>query len=422
MRPLVLPLALAAACGGGSSTDAGPGDDGGGNDAPLIDARLIDAPPAADAAVATCTPAAGTNLALLPIATGLTSPVFLTSPPGDARQFVLEQNGRIRLIVDDVLQPTPFLDLRGPVLNVGDEEGLLGLAFHPDYAANGRFFVYYTADSPSGDNLIAEYHVSADPDVADTTEERLLVIDHPGHTNHNGGGMAFGPDGYLYLSLGDGADGGDNARDNTEIKGKMIRIDVDAGTTYEIPATNPHVGEGGGVVEEIWASGFRNPWRWSFDRMTGDLYIGDVGQLDREEVDVQPAASTGGEDYGWNSMEGLCCYPFGASCDTSCDMTGITPPVVTYTHGSGRCAITGGYVYRGSCLPDIQGWYFYGDYCTKQVWKIEWPGDTTPVELTADLASSATLGGGLTSFGQDATGELYAIARDGDVYRIVSGN
>jgi glucose/arabinose dehydrogenase len=260
--------------------------------------------------------------------------------------------------------------------------------------------------------------------VASTTEERLLTSAHPGHTNHNGGGMAFGPDGYLYIGLGDGGDGGDQAEDPDAILGKMLRIDIDAGTTYGIPATNPFADSAGSERKEIWASGFRNPWRWSFDRMTNDLYIGDVGQVQREEVDVQPAASTGGESYGWNRIEGTCCYPFPAppTCETGCDMSGATAPVITYTHAGGRCAITGGYVYRGSCLPDIQGWYFYGDYCSEQIWKIEWPGDTTPVELTSDLDSTTIITDGLTSFGQDATGELYLTARDGQVYRIVSGN
>ncbi|HTM18859.1 MAG TPA: PQQ-dependent sugar dehydrogenase [Kofleriaceae bacterium] len=422
MRSRLLPLALCAACGGGSSTDAGPGD----LDAALIDARLFDAPPPADAVEPTCTPAAGTNLALQPVASGLSSPVLITAPPGDARLFILEQPGVIRIVKDGVLLDDPFLDIRGPVRSTGDEEGLLGLAFHPDYASNGRFFVYYTADDPDGDNLIAEYHVSADPDVADTTEERLLISPHPNHANHNGGNLVFGPDGYLYAGLGDGGGTGDpdaHGQDTTVILGKLLRIDVDSGTTYDIPPSNPFADSAGSERKEIWAYGLRNPWRWSFDRSTGDLYIGDVGQDDREEVDVQPAASAGGENYGWSIVEGTCCYPWNtASCDTSCDMTGMTPPVATYDHGGSRCAIVGGFVYRGTCLPDVQGWYFYGDNCSAQVWRIIWPGNTTPVELSADLASTSTLGGGLTSFGQDATGELYVADRDGEIFRIVSGN
>src|SRR5688572_30253196 len=304
MRPLMLTMARRSESGDGSSSDAVPGDDGGvAKDTPQIDASNIDARPAADAAVATCTPQSGTNLALQPVATGLSSPVFLTAPPGDARLFIVEQPGRIRIVKDGTLLETPFLDIRGPVRSTGDEEGLLGLAFHPDYAQNGRFFVYYTADSPNGDNLVAEYTVGANPDVADTAEERLITFAHPGEGNHNGGGIAFGPDGYLYIGTGDGGGSNDehgNGQPLTTPLGKMLRIDVDVAGTYAIPATNPFVGDGGGVREEIWANGLRNPWRWSFDRMTDDLYIADVGQLQREEVNVQPAASTGGENYGWS--------------------------------------------------------------------------------------------------------------------------
>jgi len=382
-----------------------------------------------DAAVATCTPSTGTNLSLVPVAQGLSSPVFLTAPAGDTRLFVVEQPGRIRVVKDGALLTTPFLDLRDLVYDVGNEQGLLGLAFHPDYAANGRLFVYYTAESPQGSIVIAEYLVSADdPDLGDpASERRLLVIPHPGHANHNGGGIAFGPDGYLRFGAGDGGGGGDpdgNGQDTSAMLGKLHRIDVDSGDPYAIPPSNPFADSANGPTDprpEIWAYGLRNPWRWSFDRQTGDLYIGDVGQGDVEEIDVEAADDPGGRNYGWNVVEGNCCYPHGASCSTACDMTGMTAPVVTYTHDGGRCSVTGGYVYRGSCFPDLDGLYFFGDYCSNQVWTIAWPGDTTPTDVSADLGSTAALAG-LTSFGQDALGELYVLSRDGDVFRIEAGN
>lgn len=374
-----------------------------------------DAEPVRDGPVADCTPVSGTDVGLELVASGLSRPVFVSSPPDDARLFILEQPGRIRIFKDGTLLEQPFLDIEDQVLSTGNEQGLLGLAFHPEYAQNGRFFINYTAREPRHDTVIAEYRVSADPDVAETAEKQLFPtpINQP-NSNHNGGMLAFGPDGYLYIGLGDGGGANDpdeTGQDPTSLLGSMLRIDVDGGDPYGIPSDNPYAG-GGDERPEIWAIGLRNPWRFSFDRDTGDLYIADVGQGDWEEVSVQPASSTGGENYGWNTMEGSSCFDPEEGCDT----TGLTLPAAEYDHGGDRCSITGGYVYRGTCMPDLQGRYFYADYCSDQVWTFEYAGGQAAElqELPGGLGISK-----IVSFGEDATGELYVINLDGDVYRIV---
>jgi glucose/arabinose dehydrogenase len=390
--------------------------DGGSFDgAPLIDAT----PPAPDAFTSGCTPASGTGLTTELVASGLTDPLFLTSPTGDPRLFIIEQPGQIRIVKDDVLVATPFLDIEGIVRDQGDEQGLLGLAFHPNYAQNGRFFVNYTASSPAGATVVAEYTVSGDADVASTAETRLLEVAQP-FSNHNGGMLAFGPDGYLYIGMGDGGLGGDpqdHGEDTTTLLGSILRIDVDSGTPYGIPASNPFSNSANGVDDprpEIWAYGLRNPWRFSFDRDTGDLYIGDVGQGAMEEIDVQLASSTGGENYGWDIMEGSLCHEPSVGCDTS----GKVMPIAEYPHALNNpvCSVTGGYVYRGECIPDLDGRYFYGDYCSGEIWTLAYPGNTTPVDQTIS-------GTALTSFGQDAAGELYFVNRgngsNGTVRRII---
>jgi hypothetical protein len=366
---------------------------------------------------------AGTDLALEEIASGLERPVFVTSAPSDDRVFIVEQPGRIRVIENGGLVATPFLDLTARVKSTGNEQGLLGLAFHPLFASNGRFFVNYTANDPQDDTVVAEFRVSLEPtadrNVADPMSEvRLMTVSQP-FSNHNGGMVAFGSDDLLYIGLGDGGSGGDpmdNGQNTSTLLGSILRIDVDGVAPYGIPATNPFATSPNGPTDprpEIWAFGLRNPWRFSFDRETGELYIGDVGQGSIEEIDVA-AATAAGVDFGWNTMEGSECFGGGA-----CDSTGMTAPIAQYDHGGERCSVTGGYVYRGSCLPDIRGWYFYGDYCTNQIWKVEYPGDTTPVELSSDLGTNVL--GGISSFGEDLDGELYITSLgNGRVFRIVA--
>jgi glucose/arabinose dehydrogenase len=352
---------------------------------------------------------------------GLSNPVDLQFPPGDStRLFIVEKTGRIRILKSGGLLPGPFLDLSARVSG-GGEQGLLGLAFHPQYAANGRFYVDYT--DGSGDTHIAEFLVSSDPDAAAATEHPLLLVDQP-FSNHNAGQLAFGPDGYLYVGLGDGGSGGDpgdRAQNPDSLLGKMLRIDVNApdpsaGTAYSIPPDNPFVGRAG-TRPEIWAMGLRNPWRYSFDRLTGALYLADVGQNLWEEVDVEPPGA-GGRNYGWNVMEGTHCY-IAAPCDT----TGLTPPVAEYGHDEG-CSITGGYVYRGRAIPALDGVYFYGDYCSGIVRSFRFANGaaTDERDWTASLRTAS--GGpmaGLSSFGQDARGELYLLRLSGELYRIDPG-
>jgi glucose/arabinose dehydrogenase len=366
----------------------------------------------------TVTSTAPILLGLDTVAIGLSQPVFLTAPPGDAnRLFIVEKTGAIRIVKNGALLGTAFLDIRDSVSS-GSEQGLLGLAFDPNYATNGRFYVSYTSphgDSAGGTSVLARYQVSADPDVADVASGfTLLTVDQP-YSNHNGGGIGFGPDHYLYFGLGDGGSGGDPqgyGQKRTELLGSMLRLDVSGGGAYAIPSTNPFASSGT-FRHELWNWGLRNPWRWSFDRQTGDLYIGDVGQGAHEEVDVQPATSAGGEDYGWNIMEGFSCY----SPSSGCNQTGLTLPVLDYDHGQG-CSITGGYVYRGAAIPAIQGVYFYSDYCTAFVRSFRWTG--SGVTEKTNWPTLAVSQGQVTSFGQDASGELYVMSQSGIVYRIVA--
>ena len=349
------------------------------------------------------------------IATGLSSPVELTAPPGDtARVFIVEKTGTIRIRKGGQLLARPFFTKSG--LSSGSEQGLLGLAFHPQYASNGRFYVYYT-DTP-GDIHVAEYLVSSNPDSASATSREILFVQHQPNDNHNGGKIAFGPGDFLYIGLGDGGGGGDpglNGQNVNALLGKILRINVDSGSPYAIPPNNPFVGQAG-HREEIWSYGLRNPWRFSFDGANGDMYIGDVGQDDWEEVDYEPAA-TGGRNYGWNRMEGKHCYPPSANCSS----LGITLPVVEYDH-SGQCSVTGGYVYRGSLLPELQGTYFYGDYCSGMIRSFKILGGVVTDEkdwtnvLRTDAGGAMT---NLTSFGLDAAGELYMLRLGGEVYKLV---
>ena len=341
---------------------------------------------------------------------GLTRPTYLTHADDD-RLFVTEQPGRIRIIQAGQLLDQPFLDLTDKVLSTGNEQGLLSVAFHPAYKTNGQFFVYYVRQ-PDGAIVIERYTVSKDdPNLADPgSAHTLLVIDHSQAANHNGGQLQFGPDGYLYLGTGDGGGQGDqhgqagNGQNRQVLLGKLLRIDVTGQDTYAIPPTNP-------FGNEIWAYGLRNPWRFSFDRATGDLYIADVGQDTYEEVDFQPALSKGGENYGWRIMEGLHCY----NPQAGCDRTGLVLPVAEYTHAVGGCAITGGYVYRGSKYPALQGLYFFGDYCSGLLWSLQRdPGGQW--HMTKQLSTGLLI----SSFGEDAQGELYLVDHNGAIYQLVA--
>jgi glucose/arabinose dehydrogenase len=341
---------------------------------------------------------------------GLDFPVWLTSPPGDPRLFVVEKGGRVLVLVDDGPLTEVFLDLRSQV-STGSEQGLLSLAFHPDYAANGRFFVNFT--DPAGDTRIVEYRVSDDPDRADPGSARtVLTIDQP-FSNHNGGLALFGPDGMLWIGTGDGGSGGDprgNGQNLGVLLGKLLRIDVDGAQPYSVPDDNPFVGTAG-ARPEVWAYGLRNPWRFSFDRETGDLYIADVGQNRIEEVNAVRGAGAG-RNYGWNVMEGTRCYEPSEGCDEE----GITLPVVEYDHGDG-CSVTGGAVYRGSAIPDLAGVYLYSDYCSGFVRSFRFEGSGAVEERRWPELEPPDHS--VVSFGEDADGELYLLTAGGDVHRVV---
>ena len=346
------------------------------------------------------------------VAGGLSFPLYVTSPPHDpSRLFIVEKRGTIRIVKNGVLQPGFFLDLRGRV-TTGSEQGLLGMAFHP---RDGRVVVDYTTtgSAPGGRSRISTFTVSTNPDELDPASERVLLeVDQP-YSNHNGGHVAFGPDGYLYIGLGDGGSGGDphgNGQDQTDLLGSILRIDIDHAAPYTIPPTNPLAGD---PVRrrELWNWGLRNPWRFSFDRALGTLYIADVGQSAREEVDVQPASSGGGENYGWAIMEGRMCYR-----STTCSTVGLTLPVLEYTHADG-CSITGGYVYRGNAIPEIQGLYFYSDYCDGWIRSFEYSGGTARNPRNWPALAP---GGRISSFGEDAAGELYIVEAEGRVFKLVS--
>ena len=351
------------------------------------------------------------GISLQQVASGLSMPTDIKNA-GDARLFITEQSGRIR-IYDGTATLGTFLNVSSMV-SCCTERGLLGLAFHPNYASNGFFYIYYT--TTAGDIEIDRYKVSSDPNVADATSRSLvLTIPHPGQANHNGGGMQFGPDGMLYIGVGDGGGTGDpnnHGQDLSQLLGKMLRIDVDVPppnpAPYLIPANNPFVNTPG-AHGEIWAYGLRNPWRFSFDRSTGDLIVGDVGQNAWEEVDFQPAGSTGGKDYGWRLMEGTHCY----NPTTNCNAGGLTMPILEYPHGSGDCSITGGYRYRGTTAA-AQGIYIYGDYCSGRIWGAM----SNSGQWSSSLLLDSSLN--ISTFGQDVNGELYvANVSGGTVSRIV---
>jgi len=340
---------------------------------------------------------------------------------GSGRLFIVLKQGSIVIWDGSQLLAPPFLDIDSLVMSgANDERGLLGLAFHPDYASTGYFFVNYINDS--SDTVIARYQVwFADPNLADTSSAAILMTVTQPSTNHNGGQLAFGKDGYLYIGLGDGGGGGDpggNARDLASLLGSVLRIDVDtnAGTSpyYSSPPDNPFFGGGDGARDEIWAFGLRNPWRFSFDRVTGDLFIGDVGQGAYEEIDFEPWLSAGGLDFGWDCAEGAHAYtgpPDGPTLGCSNDPSTYELPIIEYGHGAGDCAVIAGFRYRGAFHPPMAGRYFYADYCTGNLWAASESGGV----WTSDLLLTA--GFGITSFGEDEDGELYLVQGTG-LYRL----
>jgi len=343
-------------------------------------------------------------LHVVPLLSGLTNPTFLThAGDGSQRLFITEQAGVVRIRQPGGSSTSVFLDLR-PRVFAGGERGLLGLAFHPLYSSNGRFFVYYTRGG-DGAIVVAEYHVSADPNVADSPERVLLTIPHPNFRNHNGGMLAFGPGGYLFIGVGDGGSGNDppnNAQNINSLLGKILRINVDqaddaAGTPYSCPASNPFVGKPG--RDEILALGLRNPWRFSFDRGTGQQWVADVGQGAREEVNT-PIVDGG--NYGWRIYEGFACTNNDASL---CRPGSYLSPLFDYGHGNGRCSITGGYVYRGTRLTFMWGTYVYGDFCSGEIFTWDGTAQRQIADTNLDIAS----------FGEDEDGEIYVVDLSGTI-------
>lgn len=366
-------------------------------------------PPTATAtATATVVPeTAVSSITLEPLITrGLTQPLFVTHA-FDERLFIVEQPGTIRIFQDGALLETPFLDITDPVGSQSNEQGLLGLAFHPNYAQNGFFFVNYTNNN--GNTTIARYRVSSDPNVADASSAQILLTISQPFANHNGGMIAFGPDGYLYVGMGDGGSQKDpqgNGQNPATLLGSILRLDADsADGSYTIPADNPFV-DNPDLRPEVWAYGLRNPWRFSFDRLNGDLFIADVGQNTWEEVSWQPGGTPGGQNFGWNVMEGNHCFA------GSCDPAAFTPAIFEYDHSLG-CSISGGYIYRGQQFPSLNGNYFAADFCSGTIWGVFQQPDGRWLSTIVQQSGLP-----ITSFGEDVHGELYVVVRTGRVFQI----
>ncbi len=348
------------------------------------------------------------NISLVEICSELEAPIgIVNANDGSNRLFVIEQSGRVRIVKNGTLLPTPFLDIEGKTdkLNsIYSEKGLLGLVFHPQYKTNGKFYIYYSAPPTlkgmDNTSVIAEYTVSSNPDMANTTEKIIMKIDEP-ESNHNGGQMAFGKDGYLYIGVGDGGGAGDkhgttgNGQNINTLLGKILRINVDVTVAYTSPADNPFVNKDG--RDEIYCTGMRNPWRFSFDRKTGELFCADVGQNEYEEIDIVEK----GKNYGWRTMEGRHCY----SPSENCSMTGLTMPIDEYDHSIGKCVI-GGYVYRGTKYPDMQGKYIFGDW-TGPFFMLLQPAGSTTYERRQLTVVSPKGDFYINSFGEDEAGEIY---------------
>jgi glucose/arabinose dehydrogenase len=358
------------------------------------------------------------SVALRTVGSGFDNPILVTNAgDGSRRLFVVEQTGYVRTLAGGP-GATPFLDVHIRIACCG-EQGLLGLAFHPNFESNGKLYVDYTRAS-DGATVIDEYRVTSNPNNVDETATRRQILSiHQPYTNHNGGGIAFGPDGYLYIGMGDGGSGGDpqgNAQDVNSLLGKMLRIDVNGtstGKAYRIPSSNPYVGRTG--LDEIFAIGLRNPWRWSFDRITGDLWIADVGQGTWEEVDRATAAAGGGRglNFGWDAMEGRHCFEPMTGCSTG----GKTLPLVEYAHsvaGTDNCSVTGGYVYRGNRYTLLRGGYFYADYCSGRVWVVN-----ATAGAPATSRELPILVPNIVSFGESEGGELYLVAHGGTIRQLV---
>ena len=343
-------------------------------------------------------------------------PVDFQSPnDGTNRIFIVEQEGMIKVFANNsnVLSQKTFLDIRDKVNSSSSEMGLLGLAFHPNYSQNGYFYVDYTSTNPNRHTVVARYKISdSNPDSADKSSELILLTQDQPYANHNGGRVIFGPDGYLYISFGDGGLGGDPNNNGQNLKtflGKILRIDVDSkgdNKNYSIPPSNPFAGNTLGYKEEIYAYGLRNPWRFSFDLVTNKLWCADVGQDTWEEIDT----IQNGKNYGWRIMEGKHCYNPPSNCDTS----GLTLPIFEYDHSSGNCSITGGFVYRGISVPELTGKYIYADYCTANIWVLDVSGTTPENKFLLEAP------GEITAFGVDQNNELYFCDFDGNIYKFKS--
>ena len=344
------------------------------------------------------------SISLTRVATGFSSPVVITNAgDGSGRLFVVEQGGAIRILRNGAVDPRPFLNISS-LITSGGEQGLLGLAFPPSYAVRQSFYVNYTNRTGTGNTVIARFAAGSDPNLADpASRQELLTVVQP-FANHNGGQLAFGPDGLLYIGSGDGGSAGDplnNGQNTASLLGKVLRLNVLSGTAAAIPAGNP-------FGNEVWAYGLRNPWRFSFDRQTGDMYVADVGQGLREEINFQPAGSGAGANYGWNIMEGSLCFLAPGLCSSA----GLTLPVAEYGHTLGNCSVTGGFVYRGS-IPALRGTYLYGDFCSGMIWGLRHNGTVWDNLLLLD---SPLL---ISTFGEDEAGELYvADYGTGGIFRI----
>jgi glucose/arabinose dehydrogenase len=352
-------------------------------------------------------PPVDVSLRAVEVASGLSNPLYLTAPAGDDRLFVVEQAGRVRIIKDGGLLPQPFLDITARTSS-GGERGLLSIAFHPQYATNGYLYASYT--DLAGDTRIERYSVSpTNPDAADQASAQLVLSVVQPYSNHNGGLVVFGPDGMFYVGLGDGGSGGDphnNGQSRSTLLGKLLRLDVNGGTPYAIPAGNPFIGQVG-AREEIWALGLRNPWRFAFDRVASLLYVADVGQSRWEEIHVV-AANRAAVNYGWRLLEGSECY--GAA---TCNAQGLERPVVEYSHAEG-CSVTGGAPYRGRLIAGIAGHYFYSDFCTGFLRSFRYENGQAVDQRSWDVGDL----GSVLSFGVDAAGELYILSANGRVYRL----
>jgi glucose/arabinose dehydrogenase len=384
-------------------------------------------------------PVLGQPVTSVRVATGLSRPVFVTHAPGDfSRVFVVEQRNvdgvfsraaiSILRLPSYALEPVPFLEING--VTTESEQGLLGLAFHPDYANNGYFYVNYTTTGggPDGQTVVERYTVSSNPDVADPASAQVILRIPQPYPNHNGGWIEFGPDGYLYISTGDGGSGGDpgnRAQNLGSLLGKMLRIDVDGDDFTANPDLNYAIPPGNPFGDELWAYGLRNAWRCAFDGLTGDLYIGDVGQGSWEELNFQPASSPGGENYGWKCYEGNAPY----SPSFCSDPNTLTFPFLVYGHSQSvpptnaqGCSVTGGVVYRGCTIPSLDGTYFFADFCSSWIYSLRYDGSTVS-EVTNRTAELAPSGGGfinsIASFGEDAYGEVYICDLGGEIFKII---